>query len=301
MISEAIKWGEFVKLSHTVFAMPFALASMALAAKETRGWPGWKLFLLIVGAVLTARTCAMSFNRIVDRKFDAQNPRTAKRHLPAGKISLFSAWALFVASAAAFIVISYSINRACFFLSPVALAVVCFYSLTKRFTDFTHIYLGIALALAPIGSWLAVRGQLHIAPMVLAMAVVCWLVGFDIIYALQDYEFDRTHGLHSLVVRWGPKNALQFSFLVHLLMWGLLTIFGLFSRLWIPYFVALLLILVSLLLEHWIARRRSLKWINVAFFRLNAVVSIVFLVGTVVSIAFPFFRAPVGVTIPYWM
>ena len=301
MISEAVKWGEFVKLSHTVFAMPFALASMALAARDTRGWPGWRLFLLIVGAVVMARTCAMSFNRIVDRKFDAENPRTANRHLPVGKISIASAWTLCILSGVAFMAISYAINWACLILSPIAIAVICFYSLTKRFTDFTHIYLGIALALAPIGSWLAVRGQLHIAPVVLAMAVVCWLVGFDIIYAIQDYDFDRTHGLHSLVVRWGPKNALQFSFLVHLLMWGLLAIYGLFSRFWIPYFVALLVILVCLLLEHWIARRRSLKWINVAFFRLNAVVSIVFLVGTVVSIAFPWFRAPVGVRIPYWM
>ena len=301
MISEAVKWGEFVKLSHTVFAMPFALASMALAARDTRGWPGWRLFLLIVGAVVMARTCAMSFNRIVDRKFDAENPRTANRHLPVGKISIASAWTLCILSGVAFMATSYAINWACFILSPIAIVVICFYSLTKRFTDFTHIYLGIALALAPIGSWLAVRGQLHIAPVVLAMAVVCWLVGFDIIYAIQDYDFDRTHGLHSLVVRWGPKNALQFSFLVHLLMWGLLAIYGLFSRFWIPYFVALLVILVCLLLEHWIARRRSLKWINVAFFRLNAVVSIVFLVGTVVSIAFPWFRAPVGVRIPYWM
>ena len=301
MISEAVKWGEFVKLSHTVFAMPFALASMALAARDTRGWPGWRLFLLIVGAVVLARTCAMSFNRIVDRKFDAENPRTANRHLPVGKISIASAWTLCILSGVAFMAISYAINWACFILSPIAIVVICFYSLTKRFTDFTHIYLGIALALAPIGSWLAVRGQLHIAPVVLAMAVVCCLVGYDIIYAIQDYDFDRTHGLHSLVVRWGPKNALQFSFLVHLLMWGLLAIYGLFSRFWIPYFVALLVILVCLLLEHWIARRRSLKWINVAFFRLNAVVSIVFLVGTVVSIAFPWFRAPVGVRIPYWM
>ena len=301
MISEAVKWGEFVKLSHTVFALPFALASMAVAARESRGWPGWRLFLLIVGAVITARTCAMAFNRIVDRKFDAENPRTAARHLPAGKISIASAWTLCLLSAAAFITITYFINRVCFFLSPLALGVVCFYSLTKRFTDFTHIYLGIALALAPIGAWLAVRGQIHIAPVFLALAVVCWLIGFDIIYAIQDYEFDRTHGLHSLVVRWGPKNALQFSFLAHLVMWGLLALFGLFSRFWIPYFIALLIILVSLLLEHFIARRRSLKWINVAFFRLNAVVSVTFLVGTVVSVALPWFRAPLGLRIPFWM
>jgi 4-hydroxybenzoate polyprenyltransferase len=301
MISEIARWSSFVKLSHTVFAMPFALGSMALAARETRGWPGWRLFLLIVAAVTLARTCAMSFNRIVDRKFDAQNPRTGLRHLPAGEISLGSAWTLCVLSAVGFVIVAWQINLACFVLSPVALIVVCFYSLTKRFTDFTHIYLGAALALAPIGAWLAVRGTIHLAPIVLALAVVCWLIGFDIIYALQDYDFDRTHGLHSLVVRWGPKNALQFSFLVHLLMWGLLAIFGLFSRFWIPYFVGLLLILVSLLLEHWIARRRSLKWINVAFFRLNALVSIVFLVSVVVSVAVPWFRPPAGVNIPFWM
>ena len=301
MISEAVKWGEFVKLSHTVFALPFALASMALAAKATRGWPGWRLFLLIIGAVATARTCAMAFNRIVDRKFDAENPRTATRHLPTGQISLASAWALCLLSAAGFLVICWAINLTCFVLAPVALIVVCFYSLTKRFTDFTHVYLGIALALAPIGAWLAVRGAIHLAPIVLALAVVCWLVGFDIIYAIQDYEFDRSHGLHSLVVRWGPKNALQFSFLLHLVMWGLLAIYGLFSRFWIPYFVGLLIILVSLLLEHWIARKRSLKWINVAFFRLNALVSITFMVGVIVSIAFPWFRAPIGITIPFWM
>jgi 4-hydroxybenzoate polyprenyltransferase len=301
MISEVVKWGEFVKLSHTVFALPFALASMTVAARDTHGWPGWRLFLLIIGAVLTARTCAMSFNRIVDRKFDAENERTAARHLPAGRISLASAWTLCILSGIAFIVISYAINFACFVLSPVALIVVCFYSLTKRFTDFTHLYLGGALALAPIGAWLAVRGQIHLAPLVLALAVVCWLVGFDIIYAIQDYEFDRKRGLHSLVVRWGPKNALQFSFLVHLIMWGLLAIFGLFSRFWIPYFVGLLIILVSLLLEHWIARKRSLKWINIAFFRLNALVSIVFLVSTVVSVALPWFRPPVGVRVPFWM
>lgn len=301
MISEVKKWGEFVKLSHTVFALPFALASMALAARENRGWPGLKTFLLIVGAVITARTCAMSFNRIVDRKFDEKNPRTAERHLPKGKISLASAWTLCILSALAFVTISYFINFACLVLSPIALIVICFYSLTKRFTDFTHIYLGIALGLAPIGAWLAVRGQIHLAPIVLSLAVVCWLVGFDIIYAIQDYEFDKSHGLHSLVVRWGPQNALAFSFLVHLIMWGLLAIYGLFSRFWIPYFVGLLIILVSLLLEHWIARKRSLKWINVAFFRLNAVVSIVFLVATVVSIAIPWFRPPVGVRVPFWM
>lgn len=301
MISEVVKWGQFVKLSHTVFAMPFALASMVVAARENRGWPGWRLCLLIVGSVFAARTCAMSFNRIMDRHFDAKNPRTAARHLPAGEISLASAWGLCLLSAGAFVVLAWFINLPCFLLSPVALGVVCFYSLTKRFTDFTHVYLGGALALAPLGAWLAVRGTLHLAPVVLALAVVCWLIGFDVIYALQDYEFDQKEGLHSLVVRWGPGNALQFAFLIHMLMWGLLALFGIFSRFWVPYFVGLFIILASLLLEHLLARRRSMKWINVAFFRLNALVSMVFVTATAISVAFPWFRSPVGLKIPYWM
>jgi len=301
MFSELSKWGGFVKLSHTVFALPFALASMVLASRENRGWPGWRIFLLIIAAVFAARTCAMAFNRIVDRQFDKENPRTAGRHLPAGEISLGSAWTLCLISGAAFIVVSWQINFVCLVLSPVALAVVCFYSLTKRFTDFTHIYLGIALALAPVGAWLAVRGQIHLAPIMLALAVACWLIGFDVIYALQDYEFDRQRKLGSLVVRWGPQNALQFSLLMHLCMWLLLVVFGLLSRFWVPYFFGLLIILVSLLLEHWIARKRSLKWIQVAFFRLNALVSIVFLVSTVISVALPWFRSPMGLNLPFWM
>jgi 4-hydroxybenzoate polyprenyltransferase len=285
-LAQIAKWAEFVKISHTVFALPFALASMAVAAKDTRGWPGWRLFLLIVAAVFCARTCAMAFNRIVDRQFDAKNPRTANRHLPKGEISVTSAWILWAISVAGFLAVTYHINRICFYLAPVALFVVCFYSLTKRFTDFTHIYLGVALALAPIGAWLAVRGSIHIAPLILAVAVVGWLVGFDIIYALQDYEFDRTHNLHSLVVRWGPKNALTFAFLVHMGMWALLVIFGLVLRFKVPYFVGVMLILIALVFEHWLARRRSLGWINMAFFKLNALISLIFLTTTVASVAF---------------
>jgi 4-hydroxybenzoate polyprenyltransferase len=291
-LSQLSKWGEFVKISHTIFALPFALASMVVAARdfEYRGWPGWRLFLLIVAAVFCARTCAMAFNRIVDRKFDAKNPRTAERHLPAEVISLPSAWSLWILSAIGFLAVAYHINPVCFYLAPVALFVVCFYSLTKRFTDFTHIYLGIALALAPIGAWLAVQGTIHITPIILALAVVCWLIGFDIIYALQDYEFDRANGLHSLVVRWGPKNALQFAFLIHMLMWALLVLFGFINRFRAPYFIGVLLILISLLFEHWLARRRSLKWINTAFFRLNALISIIFLTTTIASVVFLPFR-----------
>ncbi len=207
------KWAGFVKFSHTVFALPFALASMEVAARDRRGWPGWRTFGLVLAAMVCARTCAMSFNRIVDRDFDKANPRTANRPLPTGEISLAGAWALCLLSGLALVVASWFINKICFYLSPVAILWVCFYSLTKRFTDFTHIYLGIALALAPIGAWLAVKGGFDFfpvengwlvlkksafLPLILAGAVVFWLIGFDIIYALQDYEFDRRHGLHSL-------------------------------------------------------------------------------------------------------
>jgi 4-hydroxybenzoate polyprenyltransferase len=290
IFSQLITWADFVKLSHTIFALPFALASMAVAARDQRGWPGWRIFGLILAAMVCARTCAMAFNRIVDRKFDAANPRTATRHLPTGRISLSSAWALCVLSGLGFLVASYFINPLCFYLSPIALFIICFYSLTKRFTDFTHIYLGIALALAPLGAWLAVTGSFAISPLILALAVVGWLVGFDIIYAIQDYEFDRRHGLHSIVVRWGVDNALKFAFLCHIGMWTLLALFGLISRFRVAYSVGMFIILGSLVLEHWLAHKRSLKWINTAFFRLNALISLVFLIVTVTEVAFPVFR-----------
>jgi 4-hydroxybenzoate polyprenyltransferase len=291
MLSLLNKWLSFVRFSHTAFALPFALAAMAIAARDNRGWPGWRTLGLILIAMVCARTCAMAFNRIVDRKFDALNPRTAGRHLPTGQISLLSAVTLCVLCGAGLVGVSYLLNSLCFYLSPVALIVICFYSLTKRFTDYTHVYLGLALALAPVGAWLAVKGSnvsvWEIVQMVLlAVVVVLWLVGFDIIYALQDYDFDRTHGLHSLVVAWGPKNALQAAFLAHMIMCGLLLAFGLICKFRVAYLVGWLLIVGCLALEHWIARRRSLNWINLAFFRLNAVISIIFLVVTLAEVVF---------------
>lgn len=291
-------WGEFVKFSHTIFALPFALAAMAIAARENRGWPGWRTFLLILAAMVLARTCAMAFNRIVDRHFDRANPRTAARPLASGKISLSAAVILCVASAIGFVAAAYALNPVCFYLSPVALMVVCFYSLTKRFTDFTHVFLGVALALAPIGSWLAVRGNFNfwpvndgfLVPLLLATAVLFWLIGFDLIYAILDYEFDRAHGLRSLVVRWGVDNALRAAFLAHMVMWLLLAVFGLLCGFRMAYLIGLIIILLSLCLEHWLARRRSMKWINAAFFRMNALISTVFLVVTLAEVIFQRFR-----------
>jgi 4-hydroxybenzoate polyprenyltransferase len=291
MISSVKQWGSFVKFSHTVFALPFALAAMAVAARANSGWPGWRTFGLILAAMVCARTCAMAFNRVVDRKFDAMNPRTAGRHLPRGQITLASALVLCALSGLGLVLVSFFLNPLCFYLSPVALMVICFYSLTKRFTDYTHVFLGVALALAPVGAWLAVKGgsvsYWEIAQMViLALSVILWLVGFDIIYSLQDYEFDRTHGLHSLVVAWGPKNALQASFLAHMVMCGLLLLFGLLCGFRIAYLIGWFIIVGCLVLEHWIARRRSLNWVQTAFFRLNAVVSTVFLLVTLAEVIF---------------
>jgi len=290
-LSSLRKWGSFVRFSHTIFALPFALAAMLIAARDNRGWPGWRTFGLILLAMVCARTCAMAFNRIVDRKFDALNPRTANRHLPTGQISIASAIALWVLSGAGLIAASFFLNPLCFWLSPVALVVICFYSLTKRFTDYTHVFLGIALALAPIGAWLAVKGMNVswweiVQMLVLSAAVILWLVGFDIIYALQDYEFDKSHGLRSLVVAWGPKNALGAAFLAHVVMCGLLFVFGVICGFRLAYLIGWSIIAGCLVLEHWIARRRSLNWINVAFFRLNAVVSMVFLGVVVAEVVF---------------
>ncbi len=292
------RWAGFVKFSHTVFALPFALAAMVVAARDQRGWPGGRTFGLILLAMVSARTCAMTFNRIADRDFDRANLRTAGRHLPTGQVSLAGAWTLWGVSAAGLLAAALFLNPLCFYLAPVALAVICLYSLTKRFTDFTHFYLGVALALAPLGAWLAVKGGLVLwplresaaLPLLLAAAVVFWLVGFDIIYALQDYEFDREHGLHSLVVRWGVSNALKASFLAHALMFGFLAGFGLLSRFRVPYFVGMAIIGASLGLEHWLARKRSLIWINTAFFRMNALISLVFLAVVVIEVVFPGFR-----------
>jgi 4-hydroxybenzoate polyprenyltransferase len=250
----------------------------------------------------------MAFNRIMDRRFDAENPRTADRHLVTGEISLASALALCAVSAGGLVAASWGLNPLCFWLSPVALFIICFYSLTKRFTDFTHVWLGLALAVAPVGAWLAVEGKVvffpavdgatgmaalrygALVPLVLALSVVLWLVGFDIIYATQDYEFDRSHGLHSLVVRWGPQNALGVAFLAHLFMWALLVVFGALNGFRLTYWLGLMLIIGLLVFEHLLARKRDLRLVNLAFFKLNAVISMIFLAVTIVEVVFPWFR-----------
>jgi 4-hydroxybenzoate polyprenyltransferase len=293
VITEISKWGEFVKISHTVFALPFALASMILASRANNGWPGWQLFVLILICMVTARTSAMAFNRIVDRDFDAANPRTRNRHLPAGQISLRSATLLCSLSAAAFITATWFINSLCFALSPIALATVYFYSLTKRFTSYTHLFLGIALALAPLGAWLAVKGNWGfqplssgiLIPLLMGLGVTLWLVGFDIIYATQDYDFDRETGLRSMVVRFGIPTALNIAWISHCIMWLCFLVLGLIAEMGFIYFSGMAIILVCMNYEHIVARNRNLDWVNLAFFKLNALISIVYLASILLEIS----------------
>jgi len=281
------KYLEFVRFSHTVFALPFALASMAVAARADHGWPGARTFLLILAAMVCARTAAMAFNRIADRDLDALNPRTAQRHLPEGRIELASAWGLVCLSAAGLVIVAWFINRLCFYLSPVALLAVCFYSYTKRFTDFSHFFLGLALGIAPLGAWLAVRGQFDWPPCVLAGAVVFWLVGFDIIYATQDYEFDKSQGLRSLPVRLGIAGSLEMARVAHGFMLALLLGFGLISHLHVPYYFGLVFILVCVAAQHVLARKQDPVSLNIAFFRMNAVISAGFLLAVVTDVVLP--------------
>lgn len=275
---------EFIKFSHTMFALPWALAAMMLAARENRGWPGWRVFLLILGCMVTARTAAMGFNRIVDRKIDALNPRTSIRHLPSGRISLASAWVLVWLSAAGFVACAAFINQLTLMLAPVALIVVLGYSYTKRFTSFSHFVLGLALGLSPVGAWVAVTGEIGGAIWLLCLAVLLWVAGFDIIYATQDIEFDEQQGLRSMVVRIGIGNSLLLARVLHAAMFVALLVFGLISKLHLPYWFGLVIIFTSLLWEHWIARNRDLQQINKAFFQANAVVSFVLLAAVAVEV-----------------
>jgi 4-hydroxybenzoate polyprenyltransferase len=262
-----------IRFSHTIFALPFALGALVVAAN---GLPSGRTLLLVLVCMVCARTAAMLFNRFVDWSLDQRNPRTESRHLLLPKSVVLVA---LIVSSAAFLAAASAINRLTFVLSPLALAIVFFYSLTKRFTAATHFFLGLALAISPIGAWIAQRGDVDLAPFVLAIGVICWVAGFDLIYATQDFEFDREEGIRSLVVAMGIARTLRVAQLLHLLMLAILIGFGFAAKLGTIYFIAMPVVAAALVYEHRSARSLDVAGINRAFFQSNAFVSAVFLVA----------------------
>jgi 4-hydroxybenzoate polyprenyltransferase len=265
-----------IRFSHTIFALPFALGALVVAAN---GWPSLRILLPVTVCMVFARTAAMLFNRLVDWSLDQRNPRTASRHLLVSKLT---AQVFLVLSSVGFILAAAAINRLTFILAPVALALIFFYSVTKRFTSATHFFLGLALAIAPVGAWIAQTGRVDAPPLVLAAGVICWVAGFDLIYATQDYDFDRREGIRSLVVKLGIARSLQMAQLLHLLTFAALIGFGITAKLGAVYFWSLLLIAAALVYEH-NTEKRNLAGINRAFFQSNAFVSAVFLVAVCVD------------------
>ncbi|MBV9619163.1 MAG: UbiA family prenyltransferase [Verrucomicrobia bacterium] len=264
---------QLIRFSHTVFALPFALGALIVAAN---GLPSLRVLVLVLICMVVARTAAMLFNRWVDWSIDQRNPRTASRHLllPRRMIGV-----LLTFSSLAFLIAAAAINRLTLLLSPVGLAIVFLYSLTKRFTSATHFFLGAALAISPIGAWIAQTGEVDVAPLVLALGVVCWVAGFDLIYATQDFEFDRREGIYSLVVKLGVKRSLQLAQLLHLFLLVALLAFGSVARLGPIYFYAMLLVAAALIFEHRSTCSLDMAGINRAFFQSNAFVSTIFLVA----------------------
>jgi len=271
----------FIRFSHTIFALPFALGATFVAAG---GWPPARLLGLVIAEMVFARTAAMTFNRLADWEIDKRNPRTAGRHK---LVSRGTAIGLLVVSTGAFVATAGFINRICLVLSPVALGILFFYSLTKRFTSLSHFFLGLALGIAPIGAWLAIRGRFDLPPFVLCAAVLLWVAGFDLIYATQDEEFDRKAGLRSLVVTLGTPGTLVLAQWLHVAMWGLLFAFGQAAHLARAYDLGLVLMLPALVYEHHTARKMDLGAINRAFFYSNAFVGLVFVAATLAAVLSP--------------
>ena len=270
-----------VKFEHTVFALPFAFMSAIVAAG---GIPASRIILLILAAMVGARTAAMTFNRIADVEFDRANPRTAKRELVTGAVSTAQAWALLLASCALFLWAAWQINRLALMLAPVALAIVLGYSYTKRFTVLSHAILGLALAIAPVGAWVAVRAEIGFPSLILAASVLAWTAGFDIIYSLQDTGFDKEHGLFSLPASIGEANALAVSRVLHALMVALLVWFGKAANLGLIYMFAVFLVALFLVWEHSLVSPRDKSRVNTAFFTLNGIVSVSLFVLTLVDV-----------------
>jgi 4-hydroxybenzoate polyprenyltransferase len=277
-----VTFGRMIKFEHTIFALPFALAAAAIAARghgltvaRTAG---------IVVAMAAARTAAMGFNRIADRHIDAKNPRTARRELPAGAVTLRAAWTLTLGSAGAFVAAAALLGPLCLALSPVALALLFGYSFTKRFTFLCHLFLGLAIAAGPAGAWIAVRGDFGLVPGLLMIAVACWIAGFDVLYALADRDFDRGAGLHSIPARFGVPGALVISGVLHAVTLGALLALAPVAHLGAPYLAGVAVVAALLVWEHAIVRPSDLSRLDAAFFTLNGYVSVVFFAATLTDV-----------------
>src|SRR5215831_13835750 len=277
-LSGAVKEGavtrflRLIRFSHTIFALPFALGALLVAA---HGRPTVRTLLLVLTCMVMARSAAMLFNRLSDWSIDKRNPRTESRHRLVAKPIV---WTLLVLSTVGFLVASALINATTAMLAPVALLVIWFYSLTKRFTSATHFFLGLALAVAPVGAWIAQTGRIDLPPLILGAGVICWVAGFDLIYATQDYDFDRREGIRSLVVNLGITRSLRLAQLLHLLTFVALIAFGIVAKLGALYYWSMPLIAAALFYEHK-TEKRDLAGINRAFFQSNAFVSAVFLIA----------------------
>jgi 4-hydroxybenzoate polyprenyltransferase len=267
---------EMIKIEHTLFALPFALLGAVLAAK---GLPSFRQFVWIVVAMVGARSTAMAFNRIADRRFDARNPRTAARALPAGLLSVGFVWAFTIIAALLFMFAAAMLNKLTLILAPIALASILLYSLTKRWTQFSHIVLGWCLSIAPTGAWIAVRGQIDSpVPLLLSLVVLLWTAGFDVLYACQDYEFDRTEGLHSIPARFGIARALWISRGLHAAAFLALIWLYFATGLGVLAVVGVAATALLLLYQHRLVRADDLGRLNAAFFTTNAFVSVILLI-----------------------
>ncbi|MBF0519513.1 MAG: UbiA family prenyltransferase [Nitrospirae bacterium] len=271
---------KMIKFSHSVFALPFAFTSGVLASG---GIPTGRQILWITAAMVSARSAAMGLNRIADRKIDALNPRTKNREIPSGAVKLAEASVFTAMFSALFVLSAYMLNPLCFKLSPVVLAVLFFYSYTKRFTWSSHLFLGIAISGAPLGAWIAIRGDISLTIIPLVFAVVFWLAGFDILYALQDVVFDKAHGLYSIPQRFGVKRAITLSRVFHLLTFILLAVTGVFFKMGFVYFIGISVVAALLIYEHSLVKPNDLSKLDMAFFNINGYISVTVFVFVLVE------------------
>ncbi len=274
---------EMIKFSHTVFAFPFALMGLVLASLASGRAPGFGQVFWICLAMVGARTFAMGLNRIIDSRIDAENPRTAERHLPSGKVGMAEAWVLVLGALALLVFAAWMLNPLCLKLSPVAIFFLVLYSFCKRFTSLAHVVLGICLAAAPVGAWIAMRGDIGWPVIVLGLAVLFWVAGFDIFYALQDYEYDRDKGLYSVPSRFGIERSFLIVRIFHSAMVILLLLLIFSEGLGLIYLIGVMVVAGLLAYEHMLVKPDDLSRLDAAFFNMNGYISVTIFFFTLVD------------------